>query len=77
MPSRDDVPPHGLVTAKNFIIANAVETILAEPKRVEGPPPATQKKEFGQVPKYLQKIKSKIAEEKEIVAAYVKQQVPP
>jgi len=74
VPSRDDVPPHGLVTAKNFIIANAVETILAEPKRVVGPPPATQKKEFGQVPKYLQKIKSKIAEEKEIVAAYVKQQ---
>jgi hypothetical protein len=29
IPSKDDKPIHGLVSDKNFIVANAVENILA------------------------------------------------
>lgn len=44
----------GLVSEKNYIIANAVENILAAPKNI----PKEQKiyrtkKDFGKVPKYI------------------------
>ena len=32
IPKRDEKPIHGLVSDKNFIVANAVENILAAPK---------------------------------------------
>jgi len=32
IPRRDEKPIHGLVSDKNFIVANAVENILAAPK---------------------------------------------
>lgn len=32
VPKRDEKPIHGLVSDKNFIVANAVENILAAPK---------------------------------------------
>ena len=74
VPLRTEVPPHGLVTTKNFIVANALETILAEPKRPKEEPLPTQKKDYGKVPRYLQTVKAKIAEEKELVASYLKAQ---
>lgn len=58
VPKRDEKPIHGLVSDKNFIVANAVENILAAPKL-----PARQdqdflkKKTYGKVPKYVTKIK--------------------
>lgn len=58
VPKRDEKPIHGLVSDKNFIVANAVENILAAPKL-----PARQeqdmlkKKTYGRVPKYVTKIK--------------------
>lgn len=60
---------------QNFVLANAIETILTQPKRPVEEPPPTSKKDFGQVPRYLQKIKKEIDKEKKIVAEYVKQQV--
>ena len=54
----------GLVSDKNFIVSNAVENILAAPN-----PPANnnkdylKKKNYGKVPKYLQKIKNEIEDE--------------
>ena len=54
VPKRDEKPIHGLVSDKNFIVANAVENILAAPKL----PQNTQKdylkkKNYGTVPKYM------------------------
>src|SRR5450830_289984 len=57
-----------LVSDKNFIVANAVENILAAPKL-----PANKdkdylkKKNFGKTPKYLEKIKNEITDEYNLV----------
>ena len=68
MPKKDEKPIHGLVSDKNFIVANAVENILAAPKL----PQNTQKdylkkKNYGAVPKYLTKIKNEIEDEYNLV----------
>ena len=34
VPAKDDVPVMGLVSNKNFIATNALETILSSPKKV-------------------------------------------
>jgi len=68
VPKRDEKPIHGLVSDKNFIVANAVENILAAPKL-----PARQeqdflkKKTYGKVPKYVTKIKQEIEDEYNLV----------
>ena len=68
VPKHDEKPIHGLVSDKNFIVANAVENILAAPKL-----PQTKekdylkKKNFGAVPKYLTKIKNEIEDEYNLV----------
>lgn len=68
MPKRDEKPIHGLVSDKNFIVANAVENILAAPKM---PAPQEQdmlkKKTYGRVPKYVTKIKQEIEDEYNLV----------
>merc|ERR1712000_282801 len=35
IPKKEDPPIYGLVTDKNFIVANAVETILSVPKKLK------------------------------------------
>jgi len=68
VPKNGDKPIHGLVSDKNFIVANAVENILAAPKL-----PARQeqdmlkKKTYGKVPKYVTKIKEEIETEYNLV----------
>lgn len=68
IPGKDEKPIHGLVSDKNFIVANAVENILAAPKL-----PATKekdmlkKKNYGKVPKYVTKIKTEIEDEYNLV----------
>jgi len=68
VPLRDEKPIHGLVSDKNFIVANAVENILAAPKL-----PARQehdmlkKKTYGKIPKYVTKIKAEIEDEYNLV----------
>jgi len=68
VPKRDEKPIHGLVSDKNFIVANAVENILAAPKL---PAPKEQdmlkKKTYGKVPKYVTKIKQEIEDEYNLV----------
>jgi len=57
-------PPMNLVTSKNFVVANAVETILAAPKKVsEGAKDYLHKEDYGKVPKYLTHIKQDIEAE--------------
>ncbi|GAQ87417.1 hypothetical protein KFL_003510110 [Klebsormidium nitens] len=61
-----DRPIMGLVSAKNFVTANAIENILASPKKLKDAPPlATQKKDYGKVPGYLTKVKDQVKREKE------------
>merc|ERR1719413_221682 len=63
-PKRGDVPVMNLVTSKNFIVANAVETILAAPKKTKDTSKDYLRKEdYGKVPKYLQSIKRDIQSE--------------
>lgn len=68
VPKNGDKPIHGLVSDKNFIVANAVENILAAPKL-----PARQeqdmlkKKTYGRVPKFVTKIKREIEDEYNLV----------
>ena len=67
-PKKDEKPIMGLVSDKNYIVANAVENILAAPKL----PGNTDKdylnkKNFGKVPQYIQKIKREIEDEYQMV----------
>jgi len=68
VPKMDEKPIQGLVSDKNFIVANAVENILAAPKL-----PGKQEKDFlkknayGKVPKYLTTIKNEIEDEYNLV----------
>merc|ERR1712228_242098 len=52
---------------KNFITSNAVENILAVPKREPEPINWTSKPNYGKVPSYLQKIKKEINDEYEYI----------
>jgi len=64
VPKADEAPVMNLVTSKNFIVANAVETILAAPKKVsEGAKDYLHKEDYGKVPKYLSHIKKDIESE--------------
>ena len=63
IPKKDEVPIHGLKTEKNFIVSNAVEVILKPAKKPLEDPSSLQKKDYGKVPKYIQKVKADIEEE--------------
>jgi|Transcript_94373 hypothetical protein len=64
VPKKQDMPVMNLVTSKNFVVANAVETILAAPKKVtQGAKEYLSKEDYGKVPKYLQHIKKDIEAE--------------
>ena len=70
VPRRTEKPVMGLQSSKNFVTANAIETILSEPRKMGGVPVQYAKRQgYGKVPKYLQTVKKQIAEEKEAVAA--------
>merc|ERR1719231_699403 len=64
VPRTSDRPVLNLVTSKNFVVANAVETILAAPKKVQqGAKDYLSKEDYGKVPKYLKNIKQDIQAE--------------
>jgi len=64
VPSRDNKPVLGLVTSKNFITCNAVENILAVPKKTDVRQVSyMNKKGYGKVPAYLEKVKGEIQDE--------------
>ena len=61
VPSKFDKPVMGLTTDKNFVVANAVESILTAPKRLEATVErAVDKQNFGQTPAYLNRIKAEL-----------------
>merc|ERR1711998_479367 len=54
VPKMDEKPIQGLVSDKNFIVANAVENILAAPKLPGNKDrDFLKKKNYGKTPKYL------------------------
>merc|ERR1712159_986423 len=64
VPGRTDKPVLGLVTSKNFITCNAVENILAVPKQTDVRQVSyVNKKGYGKVPAYLEKVKAEIQNE--------------
>lgn len=68
VPARSDEPVMNLMTAKNFIVANAVENILAPPKKVNGGcKDYLHKEDYGKSPAYLSCIKQDIEEEYEYI----------
>jgi hypothetical protein len=68
IPPKDDKPVLNLVTSKNFVVANAVETILAAPnKKAQATKDYLHKEDYGKVPKYLSNIKDDINAEYEYI----------
>jgi hypothetical protein len=64
VPTRHEKPIMGLITDKNFIVSNAVENILSQPKKTQNSDPNWLKKpEFGKTPLYLSKIRQEIMDE--------------
>jgi hypothetical protein len=63
VPKKEEAPILGLKTEKNFIVSNAVEVILKAPKAEPAEMDPLRKKNYGQVPNYLQKVKTDIEEE--------------
>eukprot|EP00920_Eleutheroschizon_duboscqi_P035246 GHVT01084973.1.p1 GENE.GHVT01084973.1~~GHVT01084973.1.p1 ORF type:complete len:190 (+),score=46.86 GHVT01084973.1:454-1023(+) len=75
LPSRSHKPIFNLSASKDFVTANAVSVILAEPRR-PAPQPALgkdpldaplEKENFGRVPPYLAEIKCKIKAEETLI----------
>ncbi|CAJ1332109.1 unnamed protein product, partial [Effrenium voratum] len=74
-PQATEKPVMNLVTSKNFIVANAVEVILAAPKKVpETTKDYLKKEDYGKTPKYLQHIKQDIDAEYNYIRALQEQQ---
>jgi len=63
VPTREERPVMGLTTDKNFVVSNAVENILAVPKKVQAQTArAVDRNTFAKVPKYLVKAKEELAD---------------
>eukprot|EP00746_Dinoflagellata_sp_MGD_P161773 gnl/MRDRNA2_/MRDRNA2_89045_c0_seq1.p1 gnl/MRDRNA2_/MRDRNA2_89045_c0~~gnl/MRDRNA2_/MRDRNA2_89045_c0_seq1.p1 ORF type:complete len:277 (+),score=85.39 gnl/MRDRNA2_/MRDRNA2_89045_c0_seq1:87-917(+) len=76
IPKKDDTPIMNLVSSKNFVVANAVETILAAPKKsAQASKDYLHKEDYGKVPKYLEHIKNDIDAEYEYIQHLQQQQM--
>jgi hypothetical protein len=75
VPKTSDTPVMNLVTSKNFVVANAVETILAAPKKAtQGAKDYLCKEDYGKVPKYLKNIKQDIQAEYDYISMLQEQE---
>lgn len=63
VPRAHERPVLGQRSGRDFVVSNAVETILSSARRAEEPTRWVEKKDYGQVPQYLSKIKASIHEE--------------
>jgi hypothetical protein len=64
VPKASEAPVMNLVSQKNYIVANAVSTILAAPKKVsDGARDYLNKDDYGRTPAYLNKVKQDIEDE--------------
>eukprot|EP00294_Goniomonas_avonlea_P003946 CAMPEP_0114552792 /NCGR_PEP_ID=MMETSP0114-20121206/7309_1 /TAXON_ID=31324 /ORGANISM="Goniomonas sp, Strain m" /LENGTH=260 /DNA_ID=CAMNT_0001737683 /DNA_START=257 /DNA_END=1039 /DNA_ORIENTATION=+ len=75
IPTRDDRPVMGLVSQKNYITANAVDNILAVPKRpARNDIDYLKKADFGKVPPYLGRVKQQVEDEYRMIEEMQEQQ---
>jgi len=64
VPRSTERPLFNMMTSKNFVVANAVDTILAAPKRTQDvAKDYLHKEDYGKTPKYLEHIKRDIEHE--------------
>ncbi|KAF8059723.1 hypothetical protein HT031_005131 [Scenedesmus sp. PABB004] len=73
VPGRAEAPLMGLASNKNYVTSNAVEAILASPKR--RPQEAARYAEragFGKVPAYLRRNRAAVAAEQQALEAYMR-----
>lgn len=65
----------GLKTSKNFIVSNATEAIIQEPKKTNrAQTPFMEKETYGKIPNYLERVKRTIHNENEIISKCVQAQ---
>ena len=70
VPSRSEQPSCGLHSQKDYVRANAIENILAEPKARSGAQQALPGKHpYGKVPRYLKRVKAEAQRKTEEEAA--------
>jgi len=75
VPSCDEKPIMGLRSSKNYIVSNATQAIIQDPKGLKKEEEFFIEKEtYGKVPEYLTKIKRKVEREKQVVENCVKEQ---
>lgn len=55
----------GLKSDKNFVVSNIVENVTSQPRQLRTEQDWTKKKNFGKVPKYLDRAKERIHQEYE------------
>lgn len=78
VPGKDEKPVLGLQSNKNFITANAVEVILAKPKKVPQDEFVwTSRPGYGKTPVYLRRNKARVAAEREQLETYLKMRHDP
>lgn len=65
----------GLRSSKNYIVSNATQAIIQEPKGLKKEErPYIQKETYGKVPEYLTKIKKQVEKEKEVIETCLKEE---
>lgn len=70
VPCRSEQPQYGLYSTKDYVRANAIENILAEPKKRDGNQQSfMHKRSYGKVPKYLKRVQAQSQYEKEHTGA--------
>lgn len=71
IPKKEEKPVMGLKTDKNFVVANAVENILAIPKKqTVQQSRAVDRADYGAVPEYINKIKGELKDQYALVDSY-------
>lgn len=68
VPLRQEKPVMGLVSQKNYVTANAVDNILAVPKKpINNSINYLNKADYGSVPAYLGRVKDQVAQEYKMI----------
>jgi len=67
VPKIDEVPLMGITSDKNFIRSNKENTVNLRPPETKETTDFLKKKDFGQVPEYLDRVKQTVADELECI----------
>lgn len=68
IPTLADKPVMGLKTDKNFVVANAVENILAVSRKQAAPQKrAVERDDYGKTPEYIHQIKNELSDQYKLI----------